>query len=177
MSYHRTASFLSHSSSREVIPPCTTWPGGRRDVPVVVMWGKASSSLDQDLCVYLLCCGHAQRLFSFCCFCLALQIGDLQAFGMNFPRLDLPQLELRLAVLASHGPFLQSIPRSCCHDFTQALLALSDPACLLQVSSYSSVSASVTPLILKLHFTHVAGGFHEDSPTASPPVHVSTATG
>lgn len=112
--------------------------------------------------------GKHQRLFSFCLFCLALQIDGLQGFVTNFPQPDLPQLGLVLVVLAFTWS-LKSVAHSSCHDFTQSLLVLADPACLLWVSPYSSVGFLLccTPHLKATFHTFVTGRFHEGIPAAS----------
>lgn len=87
---------------------------------------------------------------------------------MNFLRTDLPQLGLVLVVLAFTWS-LKSVACSSCHDFTQLLLVLADPACLLWVSPYSSVGFLLcyTPHPEATFYTFITGRFHEDVFTAS----------
>lgn len=154
-SYCRTATFLSRGSTRAVIPPCTAClgTGGRfhaGDVGAsVIPSGPGSTCVASAL-------GTQRGLFSFWCFCLALQIGDLQGFGMNFPKLDLPQLGLVSVLLASYWPLSQflfclamTLPR---HRWCWQTL----PTCCGFHLTAQLVSSYVTPLILKLHFTHLS---------------------
>lgn len=87
---------------------------------------------------------------------------------MNFPKTDRPHLCLVLVVLAFTWS-LKSVTHSSYHNFTQFLLVLADPACLLWVSLCSSVGFLLcyTPHLKVTFYTFVTGRFHEDISTAS----------
>ena len=181
MSYCRTATFLSRGSTREVMPPWTAWLGTGGRFPRWWCGGKRHPLWTRIYMCSFSALGTQWRLFSFCWFCLALQIGGLQGFGKNFPKLDLPQLRLVSVVLASHGPLSQFLiclattsPRHCWRWRCRR-----NPACLLWVSPYSSVSFLLcyTPHLKATFYTFVTGRFHEDSSIASISIYVYTVTG
>lgn len=159
--------------------PCLVAVQEKSYLCVLPVWGQVEGiqAGDMRLNVILLptiymchfsALGKQQRLFSFWLFHLVLQIGGLPGFVVNFPKTDLPQLGCVLVVLAFTWS-LKSVAGLSCHDFTQLLLVLADPACLLWVSPYSSVGFLLcyTPHLKTTFYTFVTGRFHEDVSTAS----------
>lgn len=163
---------VSCGSTREVISLCPASLGTGGSWWYGVRFHSLWPSIHLPTCLsicHFSALGKQQRLFSFWLFCLALQIGDLQGFVMNFPKTDTTRLGLVLVVLAFTWS-LKSVAPSSCHDFTHLLLVLVDPACLLWVSPYSSLGFLLcyTPHLKATFYTFVTGRFHVDISTASP---------
>lgn len=182
MRYCRTATFLSHGSTREVIPPCTAWLGIRE--------GSHTGDVGQASSI----CGPLWTRIYMCSFSalgtrwrqgpllfLLILSGSANRWSSGFWN-ELPQTQSATAC-ACIGGFgitwaLQSVPHSSCHDFTQASLALADPACCgFHLTTQVSFLLCYTPCLKATFYTLVTGRFHEDSSTASLCIYVYTVTG
>lgn len=138
MRYCRAAPFLSHGSSREIIPPCHAPLGwGCRRVPTLVMLGQVSSTWGplwtriQETCIFS-ALGTQQRkgplLF------LLILSDSVNRWSSRFWN-ELPQTPSAMAWACIGGLGItrafQSVPRASCHDFTWASLV--ELACLLWI--------------------------------------------
>lgn len=140
MSYCRSATFLSCGGRSHI--SMQGW--GQMRIPTLVMWGHVSSiwgvlSGPGSTRVASLSWAPSEGRVLF----LLPLSGSAERWSSRIWS-ELPQTwsDTALACISGRGIFwdLQSVPHLSCGDFTRAWLVLVDPACLLWVSPYSSVS-------------------------------------